>query len=280
MLDKPNLFKYVHCAALSKIIYSIHTKSEYNDDKSFIDNVKKIVNPHSKITNIIDKLFLDDIYIKYISSPKTGLDSLITINKKIKKIYVTFRGTEKTTIDTLYNFIIIKKHLDHGIFVHNGYWRHLTHNDLHMKIIKIITDILQNNPDFTIDISGHSLGGGLSLIFSYILINEVPSLERKINTTLFGTPNISNKKMFDFLKSKNINVTSFIYKNDFVTSLFPGYYEHFPRFLLNDCYYYYLPNNKSDYIYESHERDFGNNIIKDHDSKNYPNSLISIYERL
>ena len=200
MLDKTNLCEYIHSAALSKIIYSINVKLKYNDNESFIDNVKKLVNPYSKASSVINKFFPDDEYVKYISSPKTGLDSLVSVNKNLKKIYVTFRGTEIETIDTFYNIMIIKKSLDHCVDIHNGYWNHLTHNNIHMKIIKIITDILQNNPDYTIDISGHSLGGGLSLIFSYILINELPSFEGKISTTLFGTPSISNKEIFNFLK--------------------------------------------------------------------------------
>jgi hypothetical protein len=278
MINKYTICEYLHSACLAKFIYSINKNLPYDKKDTFINNIKNLIKFNGKTYKILEELFPGDKFIKYISCSKTGLDSLITVNEIEKKIYVTFRGTEMKTIDTYYNLIFVKKYLINDIFVHKGYWDHLTKNKLHLTMCEIIIKLLDKYPNFNINVSGHSLAAQLSVLFTYILIEKVPSLNNKINVNMFAPPAACNKNMFTFLKSKNIKISSFIYKNDFITSLFFGYYEYFPRYVLSDNYYYYL-TNKNDGTLDSHKKDFGINYIKDHECKNYLNSLLTIYKK-
>ena len=289
MINKNTISEYLHSACLGRFIYFLNKKKIYDKKDTFIDNVKEIIRFNSKTYKILENLFPDDKFIKFISSSETGLDVLITINEKLKKIYITFRGTEietilkkiyitfrGTEIETLYNLIFTPKFLDNGIYVHRGYWAHLTNNNLHLAMCDIIKDLLDTHPDYKIITIGHSLASTLGLLFSYILINNIPSLVGRIKVNMFAPPSACNKKMFTFLKSKNIEISSFVYKNDFVTSLFPGYYEYFPKYVLSDNFYYYLTGTCNN-TFESNKEDFGNNRVGDHNSKNYLNSLLAIY---
>jgi hypothetical protein len=277
MINKTTISDYLHAVCLSKLIYLINKKIKYNKTETFINNIKDLISFNSKTYDLIEKIFPGDKFIQFISCKKTGLDSLISINESEKKIYVTFKGTEKETIDLFYNIVLTKKYLTDDIFVHKGYWDHLTKHNLHLTICEIIKNLLIKFPDFTISVSGHSLGS-ISVLFSYILIKNIPSLNNKISVNIFGAPSMCNKQMFKFLKSKGVTISSFMYKNDFVQFLFPGYDEYYPKYILHDDFYYYV-TSKCDGAIGSHKKSFGENYLEDHSTKNYLRSLLAIYKK-
>jgi hypothetical protein len=279
MIDNNNILTYLHNICLAIIIYDINCVTKYNINKKFINNIIDIVPINSQMYKIINELFMDDKFIKFISCPKSGLQSLITINKKNKKIYISFRGTEPRTIDIIINIIMVRKYLDDDVYVHRGYYEQLTINNSLHKIIKIISNLIDKYSDFTIDITGHSSGAGLGVIFSYILINKIPLLKNKININMFACPKICNKKLFKILKKNGVGISSFIYKNDFASLLFPLYHDYYPKFLLIDSFYFYL-SSKKDLDKLQNYINIHKTSISDHFSKNYLDSLINICSNL
>jgi hypothetical protein len=91
--------------------------------------------------------------------------------------------------------------------------------------------------------------------------------------------------MFKFLKKKHITISSFKFENDCVSLLFPLYNEYFPKYILTTLDYYYLSNKCDIKHYEenfSYKQDFKRKYpnMKNHNSNNYVNSLLTIYSKL
>lgn len=177
---------------------------------------------------------------------------------------MTFAGTDiNDSTDILYNSIYYKKNLDDDIFVHKGYYLHLTKNNYHIMIINKLIEIIEKYPDYKIIISGHSLGSGVSIILTYFLIKKLdPEILKKITLIMHGYPNITNDKMFKLFK-KFLIETYFIYnKNDFVEYLFPGYSLPTYKFYLNDDFYLRISQKNNSIINVYKTKYFGNQYIK------------------
>lgn len=276
---KTNILKQLHSALLSRLIYKIFRKIPYNEDDTFIDNIENIPSLKTgKTFGLLEKYFPDDELVEFISCSKTGLQVLITINKKLETIYITFRGTEPTADikDIFTNLMFLPKCIGDGVYVHKGYWRQLTYNDFHIKIANDVCKLIVENPTFNVVVSGHSMGSILGLFFTYYLMINKSLLIPKLSLYMFGSPRGCNDKLFRAMKKNKIKICSFLYKNDFAPLIFPLYYYQYPRYILSDDWCYLL-TNACDTSINKYKSSFGNNYIKDHGMTNYVNSLCNIY---
>jgi hypothetical protein len=278
--DKASIFDSLHSALLSRLIYKIFKKVPYNEKETFIDNIENIPSLKTgKTFKLLEEYFPDDKFIEFISCPDTGLQALITINKTEKKIYVTFRGTEPTEDikDIIVNLIMCPKYISNDVYVHKGYWGQLTYNNFHVSMSNKVQKLINEFNDYKVIVSGHSLGSILGLFFSYYLMINRPLLIPKLSVFMFGSPRACNKELFYKMKKNNIEIYSFLYKNDIVQLLFPFYYYSYPRHILSDDWCYLL-TNACDTSINKYKSSFGNNWIKDHGMANYVNSLCNIYK--
>ena len=145
MINKNTISEYLHSMALAKFIYSINKTLPYDKQDSFINNIKDVIKFNGKTYHLLETLFPDDKFVKFVSCSETGLDALITVSEIEKTIFITFRGTEMETIDAYYNINLTKKYLTDDIFVHKGYWDHLTKYNLHLTMCKIISKLLRRS---------------------------------------------------------------------------------------------------------------------------------------
>jgi predicted lipase len=117
----------------------------------------------------------------------------------------------------------MKYKLHDKVCVHSGFHRQLTTNDVHEELIKNIKDILKENPDYSIYITGHSLGGALSTLFGYILSREI---ENNIVVVSYASPRVGNYSWKQSFESKeNLKHYRITNKRDIVTA-FPMYKYH------------------------------------------------------
>jgi predicted lipase len=109
-------------------------------------------------------------------------------------IIIAFRGTDSYQ-DWIYNLSRWKSSFlteDDGIEVHTGFLNHMKdiYNDVTYEIQRVCANsihLLQ-----TVHITGHSLGGAVSVLYGAKLSQENPGLD--IHVTTFGAPRVGNKK--------------------------------------------------------------------------------------
>lgn len=263
-------------AFLSKLVYKINHKILTN--LLFYDDLNEIIDCNSITFKLFNKYYSNIKFISFIENKNTGLASLLSIDDNKKFIHLTFAGTDVKTIDILYNLMYDKQYLDNDIFVHKGYYLHLTKDNYHTMIIDKLIETIQKYPDYKIIISGHSLGSGVSIILAYFLIKKLdPQILKKITLISHGYPNITNTKMFKLFKQFSIQ-TYFLYnKNDFVEYLFPGYIPPVCKFYLNDDSYLKISQKNNSIINIYKTKYFGNRYITNHLLDKYLCSYIRIF---
>ena len=112
--------------------------------------------------------------IEFISDEDTDLQVAITISKKTKRISIVFRGSESKS-DWYYDLQFFKRKLHDNVYVHKGFWNQLHINNNYEKIKNIVNELLsiEENKDFEVIVTGHSLGAALSTLFGYEYSREI-----------------------------------------------------------------------------------------------------------
>ena len=136
--------------------------------------------------------------IEFISDEDTDLQVAITISKKTKRISIVFRGSESKS-DWYYDLQFFKRKLHDNVYVHKGFWNQLHINNNYEKIKNIVNELLsiEENKDFEVIVTGHSLGAALSTLFGYEYSREI---SQKITVVSFASPRVGDKewrKAFD-----------------------------------------------------------------------------------
>lgn len=222
----------------------------FNDDGISLSNIRKnalveLSNecPHGKV-------------IKFIDDKDSDLQAIITVSETKKRISIVFRGSESIK-DWYYDLYVFKQNLDTGAKVHKGFYTQLMKNNNYNNLIAIVKAQLALHSDYSIFVSGHSLGAALSTLFGYLLSYEV---EHDIVVISFASPRVGDKvwkKTFtEKTNLKHIRVTN---NHDIVTSaplinyehvgdvihLKPLKYKVFKDFSYNKYWYYSLFKNHS-----------------------------------
>ena len=212
----------------------------YDYSKSFkLDNNQTIEGFLDSSTDVLEKLsptrqeVLKNIksyaphgrVIDFISDEDTDLQVAITISEKTKRISIVFRGSESKA-DWYYDLQFFKRQLHDDVYVHKGFWNQLHINENYEKIKKILDELLaiEENKDFEIIITGHSLGAALSTLFGYEYSREIP---QKVTVVSFASPRVGDegwRKAFDAQE----NLTHYRISNnrDVVTAAPMFWYKH------------------------------------------------------
>lgn len=194
--------------------------------------------------------------LTFINDTDTDLQAVVTVSETKKRISIIFRGSESIK-DWYYDLYIFKQKLDTGARVHKGFYTQLTKNDNYSKLVGEIRSQLEQTPDYSIYVSGHSLGGALCTLFGYLLAHEI---ENHVTVVSFASPRIGDtvwKNTFTNKENlKHIRVTN---DHDIVTSaplinykhvgdvihLKPLKFKTFDDFSYNMCWQYSLLKNHS-----------------------------------
>ena len=134
--------------------------------------------------------------VEFINDKDTDLQVAITKSEKKKRITVVFRGSESKS-DWYYDLQIRKMNLHDNVYVHRGFYRQLHINDNYEKIRDCVKKLLNENKEYEIFITGHSLGAALSTLFGYELSREI---DDNIIVISFASPRVGNydwRKAFD-----------------------------------------------------------------------------------
>jgi len=203
-----------------------------NDDtvESFVDSLKKNGKFEQLSLNETRKKVLSDIaynvpsgkLARFINDEKSDIQAGITVSENKRRICVVFRGSESKA-DWRYNLRIMKHKLSDNIKVHSGFYKQLTENNVYDTIVSEVKKILEMHPDFSIYITGHSLGGALSTLFGYMLSNEI---DNQITVVSFASPRVGNYEWKQAFNAKS-NLTHYrVTNNRDIVTAFPVYRYH------------------------------------------------------
>lgn len=150
----------------------------------------------TKISNLnIDDIISCDYNAQVIhcGTNSRDIEFAVVLDKHRKRIYVIFRGSE-SLMDWYHDFVVSKYTLVEGkkIRIHKGMYLQLHEDNVFAIIKQTILDLLEEEEykEYDVYVTGHSLGGGLSTLFSYLLAKQ----EKGINVTCisFASPRVGN----------------------------------------------------------------------------------------
>lgn len=151
-----------------------------------------------------------------------GAQICITVSHALKRISVIFRGSNQA-VDWLHDFMICKREIEHGIYVHLGFYKTLMKEKLFENLLNSVKSLLQEYKSYNLVLSGHSLGGGLATLFGYLISNKIND---NITIITFASPRVGNEnwaKKFNNLK--NVRHYRVVNQKDVVTAMpYIGFY--------------------------------------------------------
>ncbi|KJJ84011.1 Lipase family protein [Candidatus Omnitrophus magneticus] len=124
-----------------------------------------------------------------------GTQAFVATKEKDKIAILAFRGTEKEKKDIITDFNIEFEILDKDQAVHKGFFT--AFNDVKKDIIDILEKLTHDN--YSIFITGHSLGGALAVIATH----ELDRYNLSACYT-FGSPRVGNEQFGDAIKKTPI----------------------------------------------------------------------------
>lgn len=134
----------------------------------------------------------------------------VGISDARKEIYVSFRGSQ-TLVNWMYNLCISMAgvawiHPCHGLgqaMVHEGFL--LDYQSVRSYFVGQVEEQVAKHPDYTIHITGHSLGAALAVLLAMEL-KEVYKTQVRIRFTTFEAPRIGNAEFADLVNYHFPNV--------------------------------------------------------------------------
>ena len=155
----------------------------------------------------------------------------ITISHIKKRIAFVFRGSNEI-VDWLHNFLICKKEVKENCYVHLGFYKSLTSNNLLDNLTNDIKNLSEKFNDYEIFITGHSLGGGLSTLFGYLMSDII---DKNITVITYASPRVGNYEWCnDFNCKKNLRLYRIVNKRDIITAVPYIYFYHVGNYIYID----------------------------------------------
>lgn len=171
-----------------------------------------IINPTMKCHNTSGQ-FMEDLRIVNDDSNL----AFATINAQRKAIVVAFRGTDNLlNVKQDVKFKLVKFPYTKDKFnVHRGFLE--AYEGVRTEIKANFDALLESYPDYTIYITGHSLGGAMAHLFLY----EVSSEMKKRNAFLitFGSPKVGDSAVLNL--EKHATILRFAERGDLVPEMPP-----------------------------------------------------------
>jgi hypothetical protein len=138
-------------------------------------------------------IFLGELYHK-----PTSVYGYVAANPTLQRIIVSFRGSVniKSWIQNL-DFAKTALNLpnDNGAKVHRGFYECYT--GIKDRLHTLITSALATYPDYTLTVTGYSLGAAIATIASAHLYNNFP--DAKIQTFTYGSPRVGDAKFASYI---------------------------------------------------------------------------------
>lgn len=208
--------------SLSSLVYNFNidiktesTKNNKYDLKNLnLDNIKVDDKRKNILKEILAKSPNCELYKFYDLSSGTQVG--ITISHKLKRISFIFRGSNQA-IDWLHDFMICKREIKDNIKVHLGFYKSLYKENLFNNLLDDVNTLINEFKDYDIYISGHSLGGGLTTLFGYLISDLI---DKNITLITFASPRVGDKNWAnDFNSKKNLRHYRFVNHKDIVTAM-------------------------------------------------------------
>ena len=191
---------------------------EYTEARQEVLNSMKSYAPHGTV-----EYFIDD--------KVTDLQVGITKSETNKRICVVFRGSESRS-DWYYDLMISKRNLNKDIYVHSGFYSQLHINNNFEKITEHVKALIEENPEYSLYITGHSLGAALATLYGYELSKL---LNHNIVVVSFASPRVGNKGFkLDFNSQENLSHYRITNNRDIITASPMFRYHHVGK---NICLY-------------------------------------------
>jgi len=135
------------------------------------------------------------------------------------EIYLVFPGTDGATdISTDVNFELVGFGAGH---IHKAFLD--VSSNTYPKIIEAVKNILASKPDSKLIVTGHSLGGALAMLYTFMLRREGIEVEELIT---FGQPRVGNGKFAKEFAALSVPYTRFVNKSDIVPDVPPPWDKH------------------------------------------------------
>jgi predicted lipase len=220
--------------SLACLVYDCNKELKLKKEKNnfTINNLNieslKISNTRKNILRDLFKLYENDNYNIIKLFDINGLQVGIILNHSDKRINVVFRGSDELS-DWLHNFFIFKKNINNNIKVnnikvHSGFYKLLFNNNLYTDILNEIKKLTNQYTDYTLNVTGHSLGGALATLFGFFLSYSITS---KIYIFSFASPRVGNRIWANIFNNKeNLIHYRFVNQKDIVTAIPYFYYSH------------------------------------------------------
>ena len=193
-----------------QLICAMSSLAAYSDDKSFL-----VRSNLSSRGWKIDALNFNKNGVK----TKAYLIGKTFFDGRIVKILVISGTEELRDVDVDFRLGGVNLHADKsdGIFVHKGF-RDYADATLSEGVAEFLIDELKNNPNETLYLTGHSLGGSVAIVTA-IRLNDMGVDKNRMQVVTFGALAVGNKALADNYADK-INLTRMEVKGDVVKKMF------------------------------------------------------------
>ena len=193
-----------------QLICAMSSLAAYSDDKSFL-----VRSNLSSRGWKIDALNFNKNGVK----TKAYLIGKTFFDGRIVKILVISGTEDLRDVDVDFRLGGVNLHADKsdGIFVHKGF-RDYADATLSEGVAEFLIDELKNNPNETLYLTGHSLGGSVAIVTA-IRLNDMGVDKNRMQVVTFGALAVGNKAMADNYADK-INLTRMEVKGDVVKKMF------------------------------------------------------------
>ena len=302
-IEKININKIYKMAILSKTIYDYDFNNKNKKDSLCLLSKFDLKNNLSIDTIKTNNIYFNtDQYVSYLNTEnfskeaknyldfisnnfpdteiygyfnnKNRLHSLIIINHKIEEINIVFRGS--MYFDEWINNLLIKESSIpyNDLKIHSGILKLYKHNNINNNILYSLKNLFEYFPKYKNIFGGHSKGTILSFLTIIDLLNILDYNDYTYEVVCFGSPQILNKNIADFLHNNDkIKIYNVINENDIISNLpFNNKYQVGLEILMkNDD----IIINEYDKPYNSKINIFNNffKLISNHDLKKYIHKL-------
>lgn len=176
------------------------------------------INLKEKLAILCENSYTTNNYTQFKND--SGVQVFMVKDSNLKHLYVIFRGSDEL-VDWSFSLNFLSKTIsstsnNENICVHHGYDNMIKGNTLLNTLLDRV-EVIQKTLNYTIYVSGHSLGGCLSQLFSFYLQKQ---RNVKSSVVMFGSPySIGNRVFQEFLDNKNIHCVNYIFETDPVPKL-------------------------------------------------------------
>ena len=152
------------------------------------DTFSDLSEPRQEVIKNLARTSAHGKVVNFISDEETDVQVGITTSELNKRISVVFRGSESRS-DWYHDLKVIKYELEPGVYIHSGFHDQLHKNGVYKKILALVWSLLAAKPDYSLYITGHSLGAALSTLCGYELSKD---LNNKVTVVNFASPRVGD----------------------------------------------------------------------------------------